>query len=270
MRKTLRRRARDLDRAGRAAFAVLAAVIVEIALPGKAVYHAGWYNVALGGLASSPSLRHENVLLRLTAFGAVPASSPSLSARSPPPWPASPAVCSAPTIKTSSARRANAFASKAWARSTFPLPTRALREVTLERPLRGPLAIGTGARNAGNFVLRASPRDVVYVEARDLRGNRLTITQPAGSVFLSPVLLMEHRQTIARHGPSIRFVQRAGSAAHRQSRRFSRRRRRRCFPTTRMIGEPAVLFAVDDENDRATAARHRPELRRQIGAKPAA
>ena len=71
------------------------------------------------------------------------------------------------------------------------------RSVTLERPFHAPVAVGARRHNAGSFMLRTLPRDVVYVEARDLHGSRLTVTQPQGAVFLSPVLLMQHRQTIA-------------------------------------------------------------------------
>lgn len=232
------------------AFAVLAAVIVEIALPGKAVYHAGWYNVALGGLAvlsivaarqryaAAQGIRRRAGVVAV-AFGTVAAAVAGIASGLL--GPDNQNIIGAPGQRV----RVEGLGTL-----DFPLTDSSVAEVTLERPLRGPLAIGTGTRNAGNFVLRASPRDVVYVEARDLRGNRLTITQPTGSVFLSPVLLMEHRQTIAGmdlpfdsfNVPASRRIVKAVLFTPAQA---------AMLPHNAEIGEPAVLFAVDDENDRS-------------------
>src|SRR5579864_2502526 len=41
----------------------------------------------------------------------------------------------------------------------------------------------------GSFEVWCEPRDVVSVQAFDASGARLTITQPSGTAFLSPVLL---------------------------------------------------------------------------------
>ena len=46
-------------------------------------------------------------------------------------------------------------------------------------------------------VLLLEPQVAAYVEATDARGERLTITQPSGTSFLSPVLLFRDEQTIA-------------------------------------------------------------------------
>ncbi len=231
------------------AFAVLAAVIVEIALPGKAVYHAGWYNVALGGLAvlaivaarkrlaSAHGIRRRAGVVAI-AFGTIAAAVAGIASGLL--GPDNQNVIGAPGQRV----RVEGLGTL-----DFPLADSSAAEVTLERPLHGALAIGTGARNAGNFVLRASPRDVAYVEARDLRGNRLTITQPAGSVFLSPVLLMEHRQTIA--GMDLPFDSFNVPAAQRVVKAvLFTPAQAAMLPHNADIGEPAVLFAVDDENDR--------------------
>lgn len=231
------------------AFAVLAAVIVEIAVPGKAVYHAGWYNVALGGLAvlctvaarrryaAAHGIRRRSGIVAL-AFGTVAAAVAGIASGLL--GPDNQSIIGAPGQRV----RVEGLGTL-----DFPLADSSAADVTLERPLRRPLAIGTGVRNAGNFVLRALPRDVVYVEARDLRGNRLTITQPTGSVFLSPVLLMEHRQTIA--GMDLPFDSFNVPAAQRIVKAvLFTPAQAAMLPHNADIGEPAVLFAVDDEKDR--------------------
>ena len=96
------------------------------------------------------------------------------------------------------------------------------------------MQIGERPHDAGNFVVRAFARDVTYVEARDLRGNRLTVTQPTGSAFLSPVLLMERRQTIA--GMDLPYDSFNVPAARRV--------------VKAVLYNGAVLFAVDDADDR--------------------
>ncbi len=231
------------------ALVVLAAVIAEIALPGKAVYHAGWYNVALCGLAilsilavrkrfaAARGIRRRAGVVAI-AFGTIAAAVAGIASGLL--GPDNQSVIGAPGQRV----RVEGLGTL-----DFPLSDASAADVTLERPLRGPLVIGPGTRNAGNFILRASPRDVVYVEARDLRGNRLTITQPTGSVFLSPVLLMEHRQTIA--GMELPFDSFNVPAAQRVVKAvLFTPAQAAMLPHNAGIGEPAVLFAVDDENDR--------------------
>ena len=62
---------------------------------------------------------------------------------------------------------------------------------------------GEGAHYAGSFVLRAISRNAVAVAAANGRGERLTVTQPSGAAFLSPVLLMQQTQSIA--GMDVRY-----------------------------------------------------------------
>lgn len=93
---------------------------------------------------------------------------------------------------------------------------------------------------------RLAERDCVYVQAFDARGGSLTITQPTGAVFLSPVLLMQQRQAIAnltvpfdsfavpavhRIVKAVLFTAAQSAALHAQSSGLS------------------ILFAVDDQND---------------------
>ena len=119
--------------------------------------------------------------------------------------------------------------------------------VQLARPLHATVEISTRSRNLGNFVARSVTRTVVEVEARDFTGGRLTITQPTGRSFLSPVLLMEHRQAIA--GFDLPFDSFNVPAAHRivKAVLFSAAE---AAMLQRGTTAPAVLFAIDDENDR--------------------
>ncbi|MGA8533029.1 MAG: hypothetical protein WB615_02845, partial [Candidatus Tumulicola sp.] len=122
-------------------------------------------------------------------------------------------------------------------------------DVVLERPNRAALTIAGSGRNTGTFVLRPILRNVVYVDARDARGGLLTVTQPSGSSFLSPVLLMQQRQTIA--GLNVPFDSFAVPAAHRLVKAvlFSSQEAAMMHGLGAGAGA-AVLFAVDDENDR--------------------
>jgi len=231
------------------AAAVIAAVIVEIALPGQDTYHAGWYNVALCGLAvvtiavarrrfgAARGARRRAGIVAV-AFGAVSCALAGVASGLL--GPDNQSVVGAPGQRI----RIDGLGTLA-----FALADSGGATVTLERSMRRPLDIGSSARNAGSFIVRAAPRDVVYVEARDLHGNRLTITQPTGSVFLSPVLLMQRRQTIAGmdlpfdsfNVPAAKRVVKAVMFTPAQAAMLGRNAE---------IGKPAVLFAVDDENDR--------------------
>lgn len=233
------------------ALAVLSAVVVEIVFPGKTLYHAGWYNVALGGATvvtlvaarrrfavSAPRRRAGIVAL---TFGAIAAAVAGVASGLL--GPDNQTVVGAPGQRV----RVEGLGSL-----DFPLADADSAPVQLERPMRRPLQVSASGAIAGSFILHVVQRDVVYVEARDARGNRLTITQPTGAVFLSPVLLMEHRQKIAGmdlpfdsfNVPAARRVVKAVLFTPAQAAMLGRG----VEP-----GKPAVLFAVDDENDRLIA-----------------
>jgi hypothetical protein len=176
------------------ALVVTAEVVVEIWLPGRPAYHAGWYNVTRAALAivvvangrkqwKAARSSRSRVAILAVAFGAaatgVAGVASGLFA------PDNRDVVGAPGERV----RVEELGTLA-----FPLAAEdrsAPVVVMLERTLHAPLEIGARARNAGSFILRAVSRDVVEVEVRDLLGNRLTVTQPSGGVFLSPVLLMQ-------------------------------------------------------------------------------
>ena len=112
-------------------------------------------------------------------------------------------------------------------------------------------AAGT-ERNVGSYTLTANaalrsvPRTVVEVDARDARGGHLTITQPNGSAFLSPVLLMQSTQTI--YGLTLPFDSFALPGVHRivKAVLFSQQEAA-SLPTLAAQGGAVVLFDMEDE-----------------------
>jgi hypothetical protein len=239
------------------ALVVTAGVVVEIWLPGRPAYHAGWYNVVLAALtivvivngrkqwkARTPRSR---LAILAVAFGAAAAGlagvANGLFA------PDNREVVGAPGERVRVEELGTLSFPLAGEDRTAPIV------VTLERALHAPLEIGARARTAGSFVLRAVPRDVVDVEVRDPLGNRLTVTQPSGSVFLSPVLLMQARQTI--DGMDLPFDSFNVPAARRVVKAilFTPAEAALALHDPSAFGPDrsrtgAVLFAVDDESDR--------------------
>jgi hypothetical protein len=236
--------------------AVVAAVVVELVLPGRTIYHTGWYNVALAGLAivaaaagrrqlrRAPDARLRLAVTAMMAGAAIVALAGVASG------------LLAPDDQRFVGAPGQRLRVESLGTLSFPLASSesaASGAVTLERPLHGAVTIGERPYYAGNFVVRATSRDVVYVEARDLRGSRLTVTQPSGSVFLSPVLLMQHRQTIA--GMDLPFDSFSVPAAQRVVRTvmFTASQAAMLLRGGAALGQPAVLFAVDDEDQRPVA-----------------
>ena len=236
-----------------AALIGVALVSAEIAVPGRPVYHAGWYNVALSALIVTTLVaarrrfraersRRSRAAVLAIVFGIGLAGLAGVASG-----------LLAPDNQTIIGAPGERVRIEGLGTLAFPLAAAASQTeapVTLERPFRLPMAIGERSRNAGNFILRETPRNVAYVEARDLLGNRLTITQPTGSAFLSPVLLMENRQTIA--GMNLPFDSFNVPAERRvvNAVLFDSAQAAMLLHGGAQIGEPAVLFAVDDENER--------------------
>ncbi|MGC1381566.1 MAG: hypothetical protein WA814_11165 [Candidatus Baltobacteraceae bacterium] len=236
------------------AIAVTVAVVAEVVFPGRDFYHAGWWNVALAGLTivvvvagrrqlrTATALRARAaivaVVLGTVAIGLAGAASGLLA-------PDNRTVVGAPGQQV---RLQELGGTLAFPPSAVDAP--GAPAVTLERPRHAPLQIGSRGRYTGSFVLRTAPRDVVFVEVRDLRGNRLTVTQPTAAAFLSPVLLMQQRQTIAGMDlpydsfsvPAVRRVVKAVM--------FTPAQAALLHHGLGLAGGAAVLFAVDDENDR--------------------
>ncbi len=238
-----------------AAIALVAVAIVEIAAPGRAVYHAGWFNVALiasgavaVALARSQLSRARTAVARgaivATALGAAIAALATVASGLL--APDNRTIVGAPGQRVAVDDLGGSLIFPP-ADATAPSPLAG--DALFDRVGRAPAAIGDRGRYAGAFVLRPQPRTVVFVDARDPHGGRLTVTQPSGAAFLSPVLLMQQHQTIA--GFDVPYDSFAVPAAHRLVRAvlFTPQQAAVMHGLEGGTGA-AVLFAVDDENDR--------------------
>lgn len=86
--------------------------------------------------------------------------------------------------------------------------------VVLRRRNAPEITLAPGARRVlGESLVYLEPRPAAYVEAFDARGAHLTITQPVGTAFLSPVLLFRDHQRIG--GFEVPFDTFATPAQHR-------------------------------------------------------
>ncbi|HEX3369827.1 MAG TPA: hypothetical protein VHS56_09650 [Candidatus Cybelea sp.] len=229
-----------------------AAVCLELLLPGEAVYHSGWYNVALAALLIVAAVSARGVFTRTarvrSRLGTVAVAAGAIVVGTA-------GVANglfAPDNRNIIGAPGQRVRVESLGTLSFPLVDADATTVTLERPLHAPLQIGPRRRSAGSFMLRTLPRSVVYVEARDLRGYRLTVTQPQGAVFLSPVLLMQQHQTIV--GMDVPFDSfNVPSAARVIKAILFDPQQAAAFLHDPNVGGGAVLFAVDDENDRPLA-----------------
>lgn len=96
----------------------------------------------------------------------------------------------------------------------------------------------------GATELQIQPQTAAYVEARDVQGRRVTITQPTNPSFLSPVLLFGRTVPIAgKDLPSDAF---ATPALHRQIKAFYFSKAEAAHAAARLPAKDVVLFAVDD------------------------
>lgn len=234
----------------------VAIVACEIAFPGRAVYHYGWFNVALAALAIAAAVSarepfraangaRARIGVVAIAFGAAIAGFTGVASG-----------LLAPDSRTIvGAPGANVRVDELGGTLSFPFTIAGSNGATppgvvLNRSGRA-TEIGATASNIGTFVLRQIPRDVIYVEAADARGARLTVTQPNGGTFLSPVLLMQQLQKIPQTNLDLPFDAFAVPAAHRNVKAvlFTAAQAAMLHPSSG-IQAAAVLFAVDDEDDR--------------------
>ena len=211
--------------------------IVEIVVPGRDLYHAGWFNVSVAAIVAAMLSRARTALSQARA-----------------PW----AVVS--VILGASIAGLATVANGLFApdnRTVVGAPGQRVRVEdaggVLEFPLVQANSSSENVRFDGpalrSYVVRTIPRTVVAVEARDVRGAHLTVTQPTGIAFLSPVLLMQQRQSIA--GMSLPYDSFAVPAAHRIVKAvLFTPQQAAALRGMEGLELPAVLFAVDDENDR--------------------
>jgi hypothetical protein len=236
-----------------AALAIVAAVVLQIVLPGRAVYHTGWYNVLLIALVAvtiaggrrafrGAPLRARLAIVAMALGAAITGFTGAANGLLAPD---NATIAGAPgeRVRVDDLGGALVFPLAAAISANAP-------PVMLERPGHAATTIAARSRDIGSFILRTLPRDVVYVDARDLQGNHLTITQPSGRIFLSPVLLMEQHQTIA--GMDLPFDSFNVPAQRRVVKAvlFSPAQAAMLLHGAAGTGQRAVLFAVDDENDR--------------------
>lgn len=221
--------------------AVVVAAVVELAVSAQRIFHSGWFNVALGALVvvalvSRPKRRSASWVALL---GCVVAGAAAISYG-----------LFAPDDRTVGGAPGQRVDVEGLGTLVFPIadPGAPMRQVALARSNGRSRTFGPGAYDTGDAILRETPRTVVAVEALDARANHLTVTQPQGVVFLSPVLMMQHEQNIG--GMRLPFDSFNVPAARRVVKAilFS--------PAEAAVmlhgvapGQGAVLFAVDDEND---------------------
>ncbi len=234
-----------------AALAIVLSVVTQYVIPNAPLYHDGWYNVLIIACIVFVAVRTKRVLsaektaygrvaLALVAFGvSIIGFAGSVSGLLAPD---SQTIVGAP----GSTVRADSLS----ASLVFPL-ARNLPGDTVDVALeRGSSAQVIGHRRmTGSFLLREVPRDVVGIAASNASNAHLTITQPTGVAFLSPVLLMQLRQTIA--GLSLPYDSFAVPAAHRivKAVLFSPREAA-SMPVLAGRGGWSVLFDVEDDMER--------------------
>ncbi|MDQ6823650.1 MAG: LPXTG cell wall anchor domain-containing protein [Candidatus Eremiobacteraeota bacterium] len=214
----------------------VAAVLAQDVLPGRPVYHAGWYNVVIMAVAvfaalqlrKIPAPAPERTGLVFVILGTAVMVFAGVASG-----------LLGPDLQTVvGAPGASVRAPGVPFAVDFPL-ARDSRETTVPR-----------RRYSGSFIVQAVARSVVRVSAFDKRGNRLTVTQPAGAAFLSPVLLMRTSTVIA--GMTLPFDTFAVPAARRTVKAvlFTKQQAGQLRSRQALAGQAAVLFAVSGPDDR--------------------
>jgi hypothetical protein len=210
---------------------VVLGVVVEIVVPDRAIYHAGWYNVAIAALAVWAIVSTRRAPLIAFGVGAIAFACIASGLLGP------------DTRTVVGAPETSVRVDEAGGTLAFPA-AQADPTVLLQR---GASAQPIGARRyTATALLRSVPRTVVAVDVSDARGAHLTITQPTGSAFLSPVLLMQNTQTIA--GLDLPFDMFAVPAAHRivKAVLFSAAQAA-SVPALAAAHSPVVLFDLEDD-----------------------
>jgi len=211
---------------------VVIGVAAQILAPGQPLYHTGWYNVALAALAVYTALAMRR--LPLIAFGIAVLGFAGVAS----------GLLGPDTRMVIGAPGASVRVDEAGGTLVFPLAQADASPVMLQR---GASTQPIGARRfTATALLSSVPRNVVAIAAFDPRGAHLTITQPTGSAFLSPVLLMENTQTI--DGLDLPYDAFAVPAAHRIVRAvlFSQAQAA-SLPALAAAHGPVILFDLEDD-----------------------
>ena len=200
---------------------VLFLVLVQYAVPGRELYHDGWYNVLLAALGIWAIVASARARMWLFAFGVAAVAFAGVANGLL--GPDDQMVIGAPGANVGT---------QAGVTLTFPPLDRA-SDIS-------PLRVTAGA------LLRKVDRAVVEVDARDARGGHLTVTQPAGAAFLSPVLLMQQQQTI--FGLLLPYDSFALPGEHRIVKAvLFDRDEAQALPALASLNGPVVLFDLEDE-----------------------
>lgn len=232
---------------GTVAALVAAAVLLQLFLPDRAIWHQGWYSVALVGLVALLALRTRAALAKARtgsgpailalAFGGAALAFGGIASGLLAPDPQQIVGAPGSAVPVADVGGSIDFATlQSGDPPALAVPGSALLPIASQR-------------YTADFVLQATPRTVIGVDARDGKNAHLTITQPTGSAFSSPVLLMQQTQRIS--GLDLPFDTFAVPAAHRIVNvvLFSPQQ---VALMSGISGPPrsVVLFAVDDETDR--------------------
>ena len=227
------------------ALVVCVAVAAELTLPGRAIYHTAWFNVLLLAVVVGMGLSvrrlaggvKTNVLaltLGVVGVAIVAATGIAFGLLAPDDG----IAIGAPGATVHVDDLAGTLQFEPDGRVVY---ARGSARTVVPR---------AGWKLAGDFVLRSELRDDVAVDATDVRGGHLTITQPNGTTFLSQVLTMQRRQTFA--GVALPFDTFAVPALHRSVYvvAFDAHQVAALLPTFDADGRSAIIFGVDDEAGR--------------------
>lgn len=212
------------------------AVAAQDLLPGRSLYHYGWFNVLLMAVTLYAALRLRKI----------PKGAPERTGL---------AVAVFGTAVVAFAGVASGLLGPD-TQTVVGAPGASVRVPNLTYALDFPVVTDgaspalPGRRYSGSFIVEGVARPVIYVGASDMRGNHLTITQPSGTAFLSPVLLMQSSTKIA--GMTVPFDTFAVPAARRSVKAVLFTKQQAAQLRTRQAspGEAAVLFAVSGAGDR--------------------
>lgn len=227
---------------------LLLAALVELLVPGLPIYHAGWLNALIAAgivfmamgvrrvLTTASSARQRwfvaiaAVAVAVVGFDVVVSGLLGPDART---------IVAAP----GQAVRVDELGGSL----VFPIGWD--KNERAQIALRGPAgSTPVGARRyVGSFLLQPLLRHVVAVDVTDARGGHLTVTQPTGAAFLSPVLLMQQRQTIA--GMSVPYDAFNVPAAHRVVKAVLFSADRAAQLPGLHGARPAVLFDVENASE---------------------
>lgn len=217
----------------------VAMTVAQDVFPGNALFHTGWYNVVNAALPIVAAFQPKKNLIALAGAAVIAIAGIASGLMGPDTH----TVVGAPGATVRDDQIGAAF--------VFPLaqPGSDARALTVSLQ-NGPPAIAIGSRRyAGGLVIWQTPRLAVWVSAADPAGNALTITQPSGATFLSPVLSMQQTTTIA--GMQVQYDGFAVPAVRRVVKTvyFDPDQAARLGPQAPPPGQAAILFAVADRAD---------------------